>query len=166
MRAGPRSPGASTTAGHAASLDGSHAPESRRPLASSASFSAHLHLHALTSTTFYLAARLPPAAAAAARNTRPAPQQPHSTRTLRSAMGSDAAYGTSGGFGTRAIHAGQAPDPTTGAVIPPISLSTTFAQQAAGVHKVRLAAVGLGRCDLRAEHDRSPRFRTHTRMRG
>ncbi len=38
-------------------------------------------------------------------------------------------------FGTRAIHAGQDPDPFTGAVIPPISLSTTFAQEAAGVHK-------------------------------
>ncbi|KAJ3308752.1 hypothetical protein HDU76_003826, partial [Blyttiomyces sp. JEL0837] len=39
------------------------------------------------------------------------------------------------GFGTRAVHAGQIPDPTTGAVIPPISLSTTFEQSAAGVHK-------------------------------
>ena len=31
-------------------------------------------------------------------------------------------------FETRAVHAGQAPDPATGAVVPPISLSTTFAQ--------------------------------------
>ncbi|KAI8381113.1 Cys/Met metabolism PLP-dependent enzyme-domain-containing protein [Radiomyces spectabilis] len=38
------------------------------------------------------------------------------------------------GFGTRAIHAGQNPDPITGAVIPPVSLSTTFKQSAAGVH--------------------------------
>ncbi|KAF7732477.1 hypothetical protein EC973_003222 [Apophysomyces ossiformis] len=38
------------------------------------------------------------------------------------------------GFGTRAIHAGQDPDPVTGAVIPPLSLSTTFKQSAAGVH--------------------------------
>ncbi|KAI9484378.1 cystathionine gamma-lyase [Zychaea mexicana] len=37
------------------------------------------------------------------------------------------------GFGTRAIHAGQEPDPATGAVIPPISLSTTFTQPAAEV---------------------------------
>ncbi|KAJ3013402.1 hypothetical protein HKX48_005761 [Thoreauomyces humboldtii] len=36
-------------------------------------------------------------------------------------------------FGTLAVHAGQAPDPTTGAVIPPLSLSTTFAQSSAGV---------------------------------
>lgn len=35
-------------------------------------------------------------------------------------------------FGTRAVHAGQEPDPSTGAVIPPISLSTTFAQKSAG----------------------------------
>ncbi len=39
------------------------------------------------------------------------------------------------GFETRAIHAGQAPDPTSGAVVPPISLSTTFAQEAVGDHK-------------------------------
>jgi cystathionine beta-lyase/cystathionine gamma-synthase len=43
---------------------------------------------------------------------------------------------TSSGFGTRAIHAGQEPDPASGAVIPPISLSTTFKQSAAGVHSV------------------------------
>ncbi len=36
------------------------------------------------------------------------------------------------GFETRAIHAGQAPDSVTGAVVPPISLSTTFAQDAVG----------------------------------
>eukprot|EP00762_Andalucia_godoyi_P007045 ANDGO_07656.mRNA.1 Cystathionine gamma-lyase len=34
------------------------------------------------------------------------------------------------GFGTKAIHVGQDPDPNTGAVITPISLSTTFAQHA------------------------------------
>lgn len=39
------------------------------------------------------------------------------------------------GFGTRAIHVGQEPDPATGAVIPPISLSTTFKQTAIGIHK-------------------------------
>ena len=33
------------------------------------------------------------------------------------------------GFETRAIHAGQPPDPTTGAVVTPISLATTFAQE-------------------------------------
>lgn len=39
------------------------------------------------------------------------------------------------GFETRAIHAGYQPDPTTGAVVPPISLSTTFAQDGVGDHK-------------------------------
>ncbi len=39
------------------------------------------------------------------------------------------------GFETRAIHAGQDPDPSTGAVVVPISLSTTFAQSEVGVHQ-------------------------------
>ena len=39
------------------------------------------------------------------------------------------------GFETRAIHAGQDPDPTTGAVVPPIHLATTFAQEAVGQHQ-------------------------------
>jgi len=39
------------------------------------------------------------------------------------------------GFATRAIHAGQSPDPYTGAVMTPISLSTTYAQQSPGVHR-------------------------------
>jgi cystathionine beta-lyase/cystathionine gamma-synthase len=36
---------------------------------------------------------------------------------------------------TLAIHAGQTPDPTTGAVMPPIVLSSTFAQDGPGNHK-------------------------------
>jgi cystathionine gamma-synthase len=36
------------------------------------------------------------------------------------------------GFETRAIHAGQSPDPATGAVIVPIQLATTFAQDGVG----------------------------------
>ena len=36
------------------------------------------------------------------------------------------------GFETRAIHAGQPADPSTGAVVTPISLATTFAQDAVG----------------------------------
>ena len=39
------------------------------------------------------------------------------------------------GFGTRAIHVGSSPSEETGAVIPPISLATTYAQSAVGVHK-------------------------------
>ena len=42
---------------------------------------------------------------------------------------------SSDGFETRAIHAGQDPDAVTGAVVPPISLSTTFAQDAVGKHR-------------------------------
>ncbi|HVS67595.1 MAG TPA: cystathionine gamma-synthase [Mycobacteriales bacterium] len=36
------------------------------------------------------------------------------------------------GFETRAIHAGQAPDPTTGAVTTPVYLTSTFAQDGVG----------------------------------
>ena len=38
-------------------------------------------------------------------------------------------------FATRAIHAGQAPEPSTGAVVVPIHQTTTFAQEDVGVHK-------------------------------
>lgn len=36
------------------------------------------------------------------------------------------------GFNTRAVHAGQTPDPTTGSVIPPLYQTTTFAQDGIG----------------------------------
>jgi cystathionine gamma-synthase len=36
------------------------------------------------------------------------------------------------GFSTRAIHAGQEPDPTTGSVVPPIYATSTFAQDGVG----------------------------------
>ncbi|MGY1617477.1 cystathionine gamma-synthase [Geodermatophilus sp. SYSU D00691] len=36
------------------------------------------------------------------------------------------------GFNTRAIHAGQDPDPATGAVIPPLHLTTTYKQDGVG----------------------------------
>ncbi|MBX3162125.1 MAG: cystathionine gamma-synthase [Deltaproteobacteria bacterium] len=39
------------------------------------------------------------------------------------------------GFGTRAIHAGQSPDPTTGAVMTPVYYTSTYAQSAPGEHK-------------------------------
>lgn len=38
-------------------------------------------------------------------------------------------------FATRVIHAGQSPDPTTGAVMPPIYATSTYAQESPGVHK-------------------------------
>lgn len=38
-------------------------------------------------------------------------------------------------FSTRAIHAGQEPDPTTGAIMTPIYASSTFVQSSPGIHK-------------------------------
>src|SRR5688572_1162176 len=38
-------------------------------------------------------------------------------------------------FSTRAIHGGQSPDPATGAVMPPIYATSTYAQSSPGVHK-------------------------------
>lgn len=38
------------------------------------------------------------------------------------------------GFSTLAVHAGQKPDPSTGAVMPPIYTSSTYVQQSPGVH--------------------------------
>ncbi|HEX5817872.1 MAG TPA: aminotransferase class I/II-fold pyridoxal phosphate-dependent enzyme, partial [Gemmatimonadales bacterium] len=39
------------------------------------------------------------------------------------------------GFGTRAVHAGQAPDPLSGAVMTPIYQTSTYAQDGLGRHK-------------------------------
>ena len=39
------------------------------------------------------------------------------------------------GLGTRAIHAGQEPDPTTGAIMTPVYLTSTYVQSSPGVHK-------------------------------
>ena len=39
------------------------------------------------------------------------------------------------GFSTRAIHAGQTPDPTTGAIMTPVYLTSTYVQESPGVHK-------------------------------
>lgn len=38
-------------------------------------------------------------------------------------------------FATRAIHAGQTPDPSTGAIMPPIYATSTYVQQSPGVHQ-------------------------------
>jgi len=38
-------------------------------------------------------------------------------------------------FATRVIHAGQHPDPSTGAIMPPIYATSTFVQDSPGVHK-------------------------------
>jgi len=39
------------------------------------------------------------------------------------------------GFTTRTIHAGQQPDPSTGAIMPPIYATSTYVQDSPGVHK-------------------------------
>jgi cystathionine gamma-lyase len=39
------------------------------------------------------------------------------------------------GFATRVIHAGQAPDPSTGAIMPPIYATSTYVQSSPGVHQ-------------------------------
>ena len=39
------------------------------------------------------------------------------------------------GLGTLAIHGGLAPDPSTGAVMPPIYATSTYAQSSPGVHQ-------------------------------
>lgn len=39
------------------------------------------------------------------------------------------------GFDTRAIHAGQEPDPSTGAIMTPVYLTSTYVQESPGVHK-------------------------------
>ena len=39
------------------------------------------------------------------------------------------------GFGTNAIHAGQSPDPTTGAIMTPVYMTSTYVQEAPSVNK-------------------------------
>ena len=39
------------------------------------------------------------------------------------------------GFGTRAIHAGQVPDPSTGAIMTPIYQTSTYVQAGPGEHQ-------------------------------
>src|SRR5581483_11914952 len=65
-------------------------------------------------------ARVPPEAAA----------QPRSVARRQTRVG-----GLTMDFETRATHAGQEPDPTTGAIITPIYQTSTFVQEAVGVHK-------------------------------
>src|ERR1700753_1466229 len=50
-------------------------------------------------------------------------------------LGYDRGMPTSVELDTLAIHAGQRPDPETGAVMPPIHLSSTFAQNGPGQHR-------------------------------
>ncbi len=47
-------------------------------------------------------------------------------------QGSSSSQRPAQGFSTRAIHAGQDPDPATGAVVPPLHLTTTYKQDGVG----------------------------------
>ncbi len=55
--------------------------------------------------------------------------------TVHGLDGADRWAGGGFGFQTRAIHAGQDPEPTTGAVVVPIYQTSTFAQSEVGVHQ-------------------------------
>ncbi len=56
------------------------------------------------------------------------------THEAQPATGSSAAWDEFA-FATRAIHAGQDPDPATGAIITPIYQTSTYVQEGVGVHK-------------------------------
>src|ERR1700761_7857942 len=60
----------------------------------------------------------------------------HSSHDAHRPAGSDGP-GAAGDyhFATRVIHGGQAPDPRTGAVMPPIYATSTYVQSSPGVHK-------------------------------
>lgn len=55
-------------------------------------------------------------------------------------------------FGTKAIHAGQQPDPTTGAIMTPIYQTSTYVQEAPGVHKGYAYARGKNPTRTALEH--------------
>lgn len=57
------------------------------------------------------------------------------TTSHNQSPGNDRAQQSSTGFSTASIHGGLSPDPSTGAILTPIFQSTTFAQDAVGVHK-------------------------------
>jgi cystathionine gamma-lyase len=80
------------------------------------------------------------------------------------------------GFETRAIHAGQAPDPTTGAVVTPVYLTSTYVHTSPGQHQ-RLRVHALPQSDpprlrdLRGQPGERPlrlrlRVRLHRRRHG
>jgi len=62
---------------------------------------------------------------------KPLPPGPASPAGSTSSRGGEESWG----FSTRALHVGQGPDPETGAVVQPIHMATTFAQQGVGKHK-------------------------------
>jgi cystathionine gamma-lyase len=64
------------------------------------------------------------------------PAQPAARRLQKSeSMAKKSSKSPVHGLGTRAIHAGQSPDPSTGAIMTPIYATSTYVQQSPGVHK-------------------------------
>ncbi len=59
---------------------------------------------------------------------------PENTGGFAAEWADGAAPAPGDGFETRAIHVGQPPDPATGAVVTPITLSSTFVQEEVGKH--------------------------------
>jgi len=62
------------------------------------------------------------------------PRDPSESPESRDMIEGGGRGGREPGFSTLAIHAGQAPDRATGAVVTPIHLASTFAQEAVGKH--------------------------------
>ena len=60
---------------------------------------------------------------------------PHPTGIASRSGSTSPSSGQEWGFSTRAVHIGQGPDPATGAVVQPIHLATTYAQEGVGKHK-------------------------------
>src|SRR5437764_10403788 len=52
-----------------------------------------------------------------------------------SARGRSGTRSAGAGFATRVIHGGQSPDPSTGAIMPPIYATSTYVQESPGKHK-------------------------------
>ncbi len=67
-------------------------------------------------------------------------------------------------FNTRAIHEGQEPEETTGAVNVPVFLSSTYAQESVGV--VKFADYGRGTTHARGPRDGARQSRTGKVLRG
>src|ERR1700761_7157944 len=64
---------------------------------------------------------------------RPSARRPkHPSTRHRNTMTTE---NTKHGFETRVIHGGQHPDPSTGAIMPPIFQTSTYVQSSPGVHK-------------------------------
>jgi cystathionine gamma-lyase len=62
-------------------------------------------------------------------------KQRHPCRTFNKSDFSMTKPNSSQGLGTRAIHAGQSPDPSTGAIMTPIYATSTYVQSSPGVHQ-------------------------------